>query len=739
LLIGVSTETNERRRAFFLLLFGGSRGYVCIAHKPAQKKGMVEEYFKYPEELEPMLEHINRTYLGNDIYYCPMLFTKKSRRKDDVSVCTAAWADLDTCHPDKMLVEPSLTLETSPDRYQALWVFESPQYPEEAEELSRRIAYRHADEGADRSGWDLTQLLRVPLTYNYKYQTAMTPEVPSVDILALKRLRYRLSDFQDYPQAAGFEFLDIPFPDELPTESGNEILQRFRQRINPMVWELYKEEPEEHKWSTRLWSLLMLLFENGMTREEVYVVASSAACNKWKRDGRPKALWSDVCRAFNQNERNIQVVLPAGVASKELLTDQEKRDIEATPSFIERYIEWARGLGDAAFQYHQAGAFICLSSLLSGPVRLPTSYGVIIPNLWFMILADTTLTRKTTAMDIAMDLVTEIDSDAVLATDGSIEGLLTGLSTRPGRPSIFLRDEFSGLLESMTKKDYMAGMPELFTKLYDGKMMKRMLRKEVIEVREPVLIMFAGGIKNKITSLLSFEHVSSGFMPRFIFITAESDPTKLKPLGPPTAHNLGNRDAIKNELLDLRTHYGGIALAPQLAAIMTEGLKIGVTNQQFLAELTADAWVRYNQLEAAMVQAGLDSNRQDIMTPVHDRLSKSMLKAAILIAASRQRDEKVIVEEQDIVRAIYYGEQWRLHVADVMENVGKGTNERMLDNILRAIQKRDGTTKSVIMQNYHLSARDMSAHLETLEQRGLITRSRTGRTEKLFAVTRGSV
>src|SRR5690606_32174212 len=120
-------------------------------------------------------------------------------------------------------------------------------------------------------------------------------------------------------------------------------------------------------------------------------------------------------------------------------------------------------------------------------------------------------------------------------------------------PSVFLRDEFSGLLEQMTKKDYMAGMAELLTKLYDGKMQKRILRKETVEVREPILILFAGGIKNKVTRILTHEQVSSGFMPRFIFITAESDISTLKPLGPPTQKTINTGDAIRNELIDIYT------------------------------------------------------------------------------------------------------------------------------------------------------------------------------------------
>lgn len=349
-----------------------------------------------------------------------------------------------------------------------------------------------------------------------------------------------------------------------------------------------------------------------------------------------------------------------------------------------------------------------------------------------MILADTTLTRKTTAMDIAVDLVTEVDDDVIMATDGSLEGLLTGLAARPGRPSIFLRDEFSGLLEQMTKKDYMAGMPEMLTKLYDAKMQKRILRKEIVEVRDPRLIFFAGGIRNKILQLLTFEHVASGFMPRFVFITAESDIKRVRPIGPPTTVTTGERQKILDELNDVYKHYSRVQV------LHIEKLKTQIEQKVVVdAELTPDAWIRYNELESLLLDIGLQSDMPDIMTPVGDRLAKSILKAAVLLSAARQRTETVVVERIDLLRAIKYGQQWRVHADDVMQNVGKGQQERQYDAILRALRKRPGgVSRSVLMQNFHLSARDANFVFDTLEQRGLVTRHKSGRTEVLIATTK---
>lgn len=330
-------------------------------------------------------------------------------------------------------------------------------------------------------------------------------------------------------------------------------------------------------------------------------------------------------------------------------------------------------------------------------------------------------------MDIAMDLVVEIDDEAIMATDGSLEGLMTTLATRPSKPSVFLRDEFSGLLEQMTKKDYMAGMPETLTKLYDGKLQKRILRKEVIEVRDPCLLIFAGGIKNKVTQLLTFEQVSSGFMPRFVFITAESDITRVKPLGPPTSQIDNNREAIRNELADIAAFYKATT------TMEIKNVKVSYTVQKkWDAELTPQAWHRYNQIETQLLDAGVSSERPDIMTPVNDRLAKSILKAAILLSASRQKEEKVVVEELDIIRAAGYGENWRMYVREVMENIGIGQAEKQVNQVHNYIIKNPGVSRSQIMRTYHLNARDISQLLETLDQRSLITRQKQGRGETLW-------
>src|SRR5690606_4046176 len=154
---------------------------------------MHENYFMYPDELPRLIEHCETFSLDNDVYFCPQLLGSRKRKKDNVQTCPTLWGDLDTASPAVMLVEPSVVVESSPKRYQAYWVLDKPIPAEQAEELCKKIAYYHEEDGADKSGWDLTQLLRVPFTPNFKYE-----DTPTVTIITANQKKYRPSDFSEY-------------------------------------------------------------------------------------------------------------------------------------------------------------------------------------------------------------------------------------------------------------------------------------------------------------------------------------------------------------------------------------------------------------------------------------------------------------------------------------------------------------------------------------------------------------
>lgn len=714
---------------FFTFLFGKLEGYLCLTtiNRAAGKK-FNQEFYKYPDDLEEALVFIEKNMMKKDVYFCPHLFIEEERKKDKVTETPVAWSDGDECPVDSLLIKPSAVIRTSEGRHAFFWKFDEVQTPDVGESISKRIAYHHTDEGMDNSGWDLTQLLRVPATYNHKYSPPQKISYAAVDTEA----RYLVSDFNEYPEVEENEEYTPLELNDLPQDSAEEILDKHKTKLNPKAFDLFHDIPTQD-WSKRIWELELTLIEGGLSLEETFVVARDSNCNKYRRDGRSQDfIWKEIQRAYfyvqSRKEAPPEDSRDIPLEPLELLTDDERNSVQRDKTFIEEYTEWASGLGDAAPQYHPAGAFIILSTLLSGNVKLPTSFGTVVPNLWFMILADTTLTRKSTAMDNATDLLIDVDYDALLATDGSVEGLLTALGTRPNRPSLFLRDEITGLIESMSKKEYMAGMMETLTKLYDGKHMKRILRKETINVRDPILVLFSGGIRNKMMELLEDKHITSGFLPRFVFITAESDMTRYKPIGPPTDDSVEGKERLLERMQEIHQHY----VVPTTNA---DGTKVHIP-KQWAVKMTDEAWYLYNQYEMRMLEYALHSHDPMLMTPMMDRLAKSGLKAAVLIAASRIHEDKIVATEHDILHAFWYVEQWLKHTIYIIGNIGTSHDERKLQKIMSQIESQPGIHRSKVMQRNYLTKREADNIFATLEERNAITRdSRGSRAERLYPVS----
>lgn len=706
--------TGTPRRDFFKLVFGQASGQVCVSYLTHGDRTMHKVWFEWPTKLEEMLKNIEaHCQQLVHAYFCPSLYDKPGKKnKENIRICTNVWADLDTCDPQLLLIRPSILVQTSPQRFQALWLLEDPVEPHVAEEISRRIAYYHADQGADKSGWDLSQLLRIPYTPNYKY--GELSEAPLVTIIHAERSLFRPSDFDVYPTVRGIEFTKQSEPPQDTDESAQSIITRHLPMLGMDFERLFYETPQRD-WSGALWNLIRICAESGLRPEETFIVTEAAACNKYRRDGRPETdLWHDVQKAYVKNIEHTKLIPTATSTIPELLSKEEELIVQDRETFIERYIKWASGLTDASVQYHQSGAFVILSALLAGNIKLPTSATTMIPNLWFMILGNTTITRKTTAMNLAMRLLYDVDDRALLATDGSIEGILVGMRDRPKQPSIFLRDEFTGLLEAIAHKDYMAGFAEQLTKLYDGEPLRRLLRKEVIDIKDPIFIMYVGGIKAKTQMMITEELVMGGFLPRFVIVTAEPDLTKVRPLGPPLPQDIEARELIKNELIDMHNHY------VQETTVTSNGIAIGKTVKDFKAKLTPEAWQRYNQYEMLMTKTALDAGL-DYLTPVYDRLAKSTLKAAVLIAASTQRSEQVVVELPDLLHAIYYARQWRAYASEIVNGIGKTYDERLMDKIYLSIRASSiGAARDEIMNLFMLDSKRADLIFKTMEQRKLI-------------------
>ena len=176
-------------RALWKHIYGDQSGIVALFSGERTELGSSRltkcqsTFFQYPPQIDNAERFcLRRSSEGCEVYSCAHLLDHPRRIKANAAPLLALYADGDGARVRDGMPEPTAVVRSSPGREQFYWGLTSLVPPQEAEHLNRRLAYMM---GADESGWDLTQLLRVPGTRNRKYVGA-----PPVKVVTIREKRY---------------------------------------------------------------------------------------------------------------------------------------------------------------------------------------------------------------------------------------------------------------------------------------------------------------------------------------------------------------------------------------------------------------------------------------------------------------------------------------------------------------------------------------------------------------------
>jgi RecA-family ATPase len=234
--------------------------YFCISTKSGTKKWQ-DNFFKRTELDE--VDGFIAENLDKDIYFCPHGFSHNRRVKEFAIPPKMLWADLDERDPRTIKLRPSIAIESSPGRYVGLWLMNDVVN----EELNQRLCYSI---GADKSGWDFTQVLRVPGTTNYKYNS-------------LPKTKLLWSDGPQYSVDTLENSLPAPIRSRVIEESdAAEIFKKYNKKLPHWCRkELMGGKPQAGKRSEMIWKLEQTLIESGLTTEEAFVLIKASPWNKF--------------------------------------------------------------------------------------------------------------------------------------------------------------------------------------------------------------------------------------------------------------------------------------------------------------------------------------------------------------------------------------------------------------------------------------------------------------------------
>lgn len=238
--------------------------YFCISTKSPKSNDWKDTFF-HRSELDEVDEFIAANSDKN-LYWCPHGFSKKRRLKEYAVKPKLLWADLDAADPRKMNgTKPTVAWESSPNRFAALWHIDR----EMDEELNRQLTMTV---GADPGGWDLTQVLRVPGSINYKYGKGVPGKKlwfkPS-EVIPVRELKKHL---KEAPAKSG---------GKIDTSASKEIYKRYEKKMSSRLRQIILQQRVVGDRSKVLWEMGNMLIQLGLTKDEWLTLVASTVWNKF--------------------------------------------------------------------------------------------------------------------------------------------------------------------------------------------------------------------------------------------------------------------------------------------------------------------------------------------------------------------------------------------------------------------------------------------------------------------------
>lgn len=309
--------TPEQQLRVISKAWGRQSGYCFfpyISGTADDKSERIQSYhegpaFSWPKEKDKILDYMHQ-HQGDDLYWCPSLFEEKNRRLEHAMDEHALWADLDGVDPTQIEdYPPTIAWETSPGRYQALWLvqgdIQGASWPGRENQCLTYYV------GADVGGWDTTQLLRIPGWRNHKPEYRQQyGEPPEGSLLWSDGRVYLPDEFNDLPDVPGAAVINEVLEEEINRIDRHDVWARVRLKVSKRVRELHDSREATGDRSDALWEIERELADAGCTIAEIVTVVRATVWNKFQgRADELKRLSTEASKAVAARSETVKKAL----------------------------------------------------------------------------------------------------------------------------------------------------------------------------------------------------------------------------------------------------------------------------------------------------------------------------------------------------------------------------------------------------------------------------------------------
>lgn len=433
---------------------------------------------------------------GRSVYYKTCLFKPDAIRLIKENALPEAvwlWADLDEMDPARLPFQPTMLIESSPRRYQALWRLSEPKNIKDVERYCHAIsAY------GDASGWDIGQELRIPGTHNWKYDDG-----PEVRVSEFTGTVYQLAQLGITPARETGTWVE-------PDTDFEELLAK-RTDSGPSYTQ---EEPvlkagDGKGRSAALWRVLNQLRDDGYKAEQAFQIMWWSPLNKFRLDGRPpRDLWRDVLKCWNQ-----PMAESTPFATPEPRSSPKIEQVWRWPLLVDKAISAYRG---PTLFVDEATAVMFLSAYSAlFPYARIEGHNI---GVWTMLLGGQA-SGKSTLIEGLSRVMVETAPSLGLVTSGSPEGIMERVAEGP---CLLAFEEYSEQLKQMAKRDgYAVTNKELYQRMFDGAPLGHATRRKAIQASSTYVVMMASTNADTWRRYGDPDDMANGYLSRFMVIAQD--------------------------------------------------------------------------------------------------------------------------------------------------------------------------------------------------------------------------
>jgi gp088 len=303
-----------------LVNFGVNKKFY-LERKVKEDPEFEDRFSRDFEQAKHYVKHIGSQVKAlRDKYDLYLSFTPtggKERKKTNAQDTYIIAQDIDGV-PIPTDLPPSYYWETSPNKYQGVWVLDNKVNPQEHEILCRKLVKKY---GFDPCGVDIVHLYRIPSTVNHKYATDF-----KVSGLQGEGTVYRKRDFMKYLEDVDISSRVVVEHEDI--EYLNLDLDAVLEEYNAFKEFTHELAVDRSEWA---WKLEQKMIMNGASKEEVKFVLLNAPDGKAKFT--EETVDAEVNRAFAKSESlaeesDEEVELVTELTSKMSIEEQGGKSIK---------------------------------------------------------------------------------------------------------------------------------------------------------------------------------------------------------------------------------------------------------------------------------------------------------------------------------------------------------------------------------------------------------------------------